>query len=148
VDAKTEKPLTGAGFTIKVKDGIGFETLTFTKQADGKYFFDEKGTVMDLMVDKNGEVVILGLPMGAIWIEESVVPAGYFPVTARKAKITKETSAIKPIEIKVPNNRSVALGMDNDWWALPAMIAVALLLLGGAAFLVIKRRKKLRGSEE
>ena len=148
VDAKTEKPLTGAGFSIKVKDGLGFETLTFTKQADGKYFFDEKGTVMDLMVDKNGEVVILGLPMGTIWIEESVVPTGYFPVTARKAEITKDTSAVKPIEIKVPNNRSVALGMDNDWWELPAMIAGALLLLGGAAFLVIKRRKKLRGSEE
>lgn len=148
VDAKTEKPLTGAGFSIKVKDGLGFETLTFTKQADGKYFFDENGKEMDLMVDKNGEVVILGLPMGAIWIEESVVPTGYFPVTARKAEITKETSAVKPIEIKVPNNRSVALGMDNDRWELPAMIAGALLLLGGAAFLVIKRRKKLKGSEE
>lgn len=71
-----------------------------------------------------------------------------FPVTARKAEITKETSAVKPIEIKVPNNRSVALGMDNDRWELPAMIAGALLLLGGAAFLVIKRRKKLKGSEE
>ena len=85
--------------------------------------------------------------MGAIWIEESVVPSGYFPVTARKAEITKETSAIKPIEIKVPNNRSVKLGMDNDWWELPAMIAGALLLLGGAAFFVIKRKRKMKGSE-
>lgn len=148
LDAKTEKPLTGAGFSIKVKDGLGFETLTFTKQADGKYFFDENGKEMDLMVDKNGEVVILGLPMGAIWIEESVVPTGYFPVTARKAEITKETSAVKPIEIKVPNNRSVKLGLDNDWWEFPAMIMGAVLLLGGTAFFVIKRKKKLRGSEE
>lgn len=147
VDAKTEKPLTGAGFSLKVKDGLGFETLTFTKQVDGKYSFDENGKEMDLMVDKNGEVVILGLPMGAIWIEESVVPSGYFPVTARKAEITKETSAVKPIEIKVPNNRSVALGMDNDWWELPAMIAGALLLLGGAAFFVIKRKRKMKESE-
>ena len=148
VDAKTEKPLTGAGFSLKVKDGLGFETLTFTKQVDGKYFFDGSGRETDLMVDKNGEVVILGLPMGTIWIEESVVPTGYFPVTARKAEITKETSAIKPLEIKIPNSKSVKLGLDNDWWELPAMIAGALLLLGGAAFLVIKRRKKLRGSEE
>lgn len=148
LDAKTKKPLTGAGFRIKVKDGTGFATLPFTRQEEGKYFFDGNGRETDLMVDKNGEVVILGLPMGAIWIEESVVPSGYFPVTARKAEITKETSAIKPIEIKVPNNRSVKLGMDNDWWELPAMIMGAVLLLGGAAFLVIKRRKKLRGSEE
>ena len=75
------------------------------------------------------------------------MPSGYFPVTARKAEITKETSAIKPIEIKVPNNRSVKLGMDNDWWELPAMIAGALLLLGGAAFFVIKRKRKMKGSE-
>ena len=36
LDADTNKPLTGAGFSIKVKDGLGFATLTFTKQADGK----------------------------------------------------------------------------------------------------------------
>ena len=148
IDAATNKPLTGAGFRIKVKDGLGFETLTFTKQADGKYFYDAKGTVMDLMVDGNGEAFIIGLPMGAIWIEESVVPTGYFPVTARKAEITKETSADKPIEIKVPNNKSVKLGLDNDWWEFPAMIGGCVLLLaGGVAFFIIKRRKKNKGSE-
>lgn len=148
IDAKTNKPLTGAGFRIKVKDGLGFETLTFTKQADGKYFYNAKGTVMDLMVDGNGEAFILGLPMGAIWIEESVVPTGYFPVTARKAEITKETSADKPIEIKVPNNKSVKLGLDNDWWEFLAMIGGCVLLLaGGVAFFIIKRRKKNKGSE-
>lgn len=147
-DATTGKPITGAGFRIKVKDGLGFETLTFTKQEDGKYFYDAKGTVMDLMVDANGEAFILGLPMGAIWIEESVVPAGYFPVTARKAEITKETSADKPIEIKVPNSKSVKLGLDNDWWEFPAMIGGCVLLLaGGVAFFIIKRRKKNKGSE-
>ena len=148
LDAATNRPLTGAGFRIKVKDGTGFATLPFTRQEEGKYFFDGNGRETDLMVDKNGEVVILGLPMGTIWIEESVVPAGYFPVTARKAEITKETSALSPIEIKVPNNRSVKLGLDNDWWEFPAMILCALLLLGGTAFFVIKRKKKLRGWEE
>ena len=145
LDAKTGKPLTGAGFRIKVKDGTGFATLSFTKQEDGKYFFDENGKETDLMVDKNGEVVILGLPMGAVWIEESVVPKGYFPVTARKAEITKETSALSPMVIKVPNSKSVKLGLDNDWWEIPAMIAGAVLLLGSAAFLVIKRKKKRLG---
>ena len=145
LDAKTGKPLTGAGFRIKVKDGTGFATLSFTKQEDGKYSFDGNGRETDLMVDKNGEVVILGLPMGTIWIEESVVPAGYFPVTARKAEITKETSALSPMVIKVPNSKSVKLGLDNDWWEIPAMIAGAALLLGGAAFLVIKRKKKRLG---
>ncbi len=142
LDAKTKKPLTGAGFRIKVKDDTGFATLSFTKQEDGKYFFDGNGRETDLMVDKNGEVVILGLPMGTIWIEESVVPAGYFPVTARKAEITKETSALSPMVIKVPNSKSVKLGLDNDWWEIPAMIAGAVLLLGSAVVLYVRRKNK------
>lgn len=142
LDAATNRPLTGAGFRIKVKDGTGFATLSFTKQEDGKYFFDKNGKEMDLMVDKNGEVVILGLPMGAVWIEESVVPAGYFPVTARKAEITKETSALSPMVIKVPNSKSVKLGLDNDWWEIPAMIAGAVLLLGSAVVLYVRRKNK------
>jgi len=148
IDASTEKPITGAGFRFKVKDGLGFETLTFSQQEDGKFVFDEKGTVMDLMVDANGEVFVHGLPLGDVWIEESVVPNGYFPVAARKIEVTPEMSAVKPLEIKIPNSKSVKLGMDTDWWEFPAMIAGAVLLLGGAAFLIIKRKKKLRGSEE
>lgn len=142
LDAATNRPLTGAGFRIKVKDGTGFATLPFTRQEEGKYFFDGNGRETDLMVDKNGEVVILGLPMGTIWIEESVVPAGYFPVTARKAEITKETSALSPMVIKVPNSKSVKLGLDNDWWEIPAMIAGAVLLLGSAVVLYVRRKNK------
>ena len=51
-------------------------------------------------------------------------------------------------EVIAPEAYSIDPALDNDWWELPAMIAGALLLLGGAAFLVIKRRKKLRGSEK
>ena len=142
LDADTNKPLTGAGFSIKVKDSLGFATLTFTKQADGKYIFDKDGKDTVLMVDNNGEVIILGMPLGAVWIEESVVPAGYFPVTARKAEITKETSALSPMVIKVPNSKSVKLGLDNDWWEIPAMIAGAVLLLGGAVVLYVRRKNK------
>ena len=142
LDSDTNKPLTGAGFSIKVKDGLGFATLTFTKQADGKYIFDKDGKDTVLMVDNNGEVIILGMPLGAVWIEESVVPAGYFPVTARKAEITKDTSALKPLEIKIPNSKSVKLGLDNDWWEIPAMIAGAVLLLGGAVVLYVRRKNK------
>ena len=135
-------PLTGAGFRIKVKEGTGCVTLSFTKQEDGKYSFDGNGKETDLMVDKNGEVVVLGLPVGTIWIEESVVPKGYFPVTARKAEITKETSALSPMVIKVPNSKSVKLGLDNDWWEIPAMIAGAVLLLGSAVVLYVRRKNK------
>lgn len=94
------------------------------------------------MVDNNGEVIILGMPLGAVWIEESIVPAGYFPVTSRKAEITKDTSALKPLEVKIPNSKSVKLGLDNDWWEIPAMIAGAVLLLGSAVVLYVRRKNK------
>lgn len=147
VDATTNKPLTGAGFRIKIKDGLGFEALAFTRMEDGSYFFDEDGKVMDLMVNGKGEITILGLPLGAVWIEESIVPEGYFPFAARKAEITKETSLDKPLAIKVENSKFVKLGMDSDWWEFPALIGACLLACGGAVFFFIRRRKKIRKSE-
>lgn len=148
IDAKTGKPLTGAGFRIKVKDGLGFETLSFTRMDDGKYFFDENGSIMDLMVDKNGTITILGLPLGVAWVEESIVPENYFPIAAVKIEITKETSLDKPLEIKVENSKFVKLGLDSDWWEFPALIVgCALLLGGGVAFFIIRRRRKINQTE-
>ena len=141
IDAATNKPLMGAAFRIKVKDGMGFVTLAFTKQEDGKYVFDEKGAVMDLPVDKNGEVSIIGLPLGTVWVEESIVPEGYFPISATKIEVTKEASAVKPLSLTVKNNKFVKLGLDSDWWEFPALIGACLLLLGGGVLLAIKRRK-------
>ena len=148
IDASTEKPISGAGFRFKVKDGLGFEVLTFTKRGDGKYIYDAKGTVMDLMVDNNGEVYVHGLPLGDVWIEESIVPTGYFPVSARKIEVTSEMSAVKPLEIKIPNNKSVKLGMDTDKYNVFIAIGACLLVCGGVAFFIIKRRRKLKGSGE
>jgi len=89
---------------VKVDASTGFRALTLTKQADGAFMLDESGSVTDLMVDKYGEALILGLPLGDVWIEESVVSEGYFPVSARKAEITRENSATKPMEIKITNS--------------------------------------------
>ena len=143
VIAHTDDPLTGTGFCIKVKDGIGFEALTFTQQKDGTFFFDENGKIMDLMVNENGELTIYGLPLGSVWIEESIVPEGYFPIPAVKAEITKETSADAPLEITIENNKFVKLGMDSDWWEFPAlMMDIALAIGGTVTFIVLKRKKR------
>ena len=142
IDASTSKPLTGAGFRIKMKDGLGFETLTFTKQTDGCFFFDPNGTVMDMSVDNNGKVTVYGLPVGDIWIEESIVPDGYFPIAAAHIKLENEHTSAKPFEITIKNNRSVKLGMDSDWWEFPALVFGALLLMGGGVFFVVKRKKR------
>ena len=142
VDAKTGNPLTGAGFRIKIKDGLGFETLTFTQMEDGSYFFDENGTVMDMMVDVNGEIILYGLPIGDVWIEESIVPEGYFPISAQKAEIIKETSFNNPLVMEIENSVFVKLGMDSDWWEFPALMLGIALALGGAVTLIVVKRKK------
>ena len=142
VDAKTGNPLTGAGFRIKMKDGLGFETLTFTQMEDGSFFFDENGTVMDMMVDVNGEIILYGLPLGDVWIEESIVPEGYFPISAQKAEITKETSFENPLVMEIENSVFVKLGMDSDWWEFPALMLGIALALGCAVTLIVVKRKK------
>lgn len=141
VDSATGRPLMGAGFRIKVRDGLGFETLTFTQQEDGSFFYDANGTVMDMMVDGNGEIMIYGLPLGNIWIEESIVPDGYFPNPAAKVEITKNNKADNPYEITIKNSKYVKLGMDSDWWEFPALMLGIALAVSGVVLVVIKRKK-------
>lgn len=85
VHAETKQPLTGAGFTFKTKAFLGFETLRFTKLENGWYMRDDHGSVTELMVDDKGEIAVLGLPLDTeVYIEESTVPNGFFPIRPTK----------------------------------------------------------------
>ena len=146
-EATTGNPLTGAGFKINIRDGLGFETLSFTKLENGSYFYDPNGTVMDMMVDGKGEILIHGLPLGDLWIEESIVPEGYFPVSAARIELKKDNTASVPFEITIKNSKYVKLGMDSDWWEFPALMLGIVLALGGAVTFVVIKRKKTKKSE-
>lgn len=145
IDASTNNALTGAGFRIKVKTDDGFTALGFTHQQDGSYFYDENGTVFDLMVDTTGEITILGLPLGTVWIEESVTPDGYFPISSQKLEITKDMTSEDPHELTIKNSKYVKLGMDSDWWEFPALIIGILLVVGIGVFVFVRSRKRRRG---
>ena len=147
VDAKSGNPLAGAGFCIKIMGKDDFEILKFRKESDGSYFFDPKGTTTDMITDGTGEITIYGLPLGTVWIEESVTPDGYFPISAQKVELTKEHTLSNPFVIQIDNHKFVKLGMDSDWWEFPALCGGVLLLLGGlaaAAIVVAKKRRNLR----
>ena len=147
VDAKSGNPLAGAGFCIKIMGKDDFEILKFRKEADGSYFFDPKGTTTDMITDGTGEITIYGLPLGTVWIEESITPDGYFPISAQKIELTKEHTLSNPFVITIDNHKFVKLGMDSDWWEFPALCGGILLVLGGlvaAAIIVAKKRKRLR----
>ncbi|MBR7130124.1 MAG: hypothetical protein IKD05_07610, partial [Tidjanibacter sp.] len=77
-----------------------------------------------------------------VWIEESIVPEGYFPISAQKAEITKETSFENPLVMNIENSVFVKLGMDSDWWEFPALMLGIALALGGAVTLIVVKRKK------
>lgn len=98
-------PLTGAGFSFKVKDGfldLGFKTLKFEKLENGWYKQSENGTIDTIMVDKNGEAFIMCLPIGDVWLEETVVPKGYFPVAATKLTFTSDHCVKEPCRSLFP----------------------------------------------
>ena len=147
VDAKSGNPLAGAGFCIKVQGESDFVILKFRKESDGSYFYDAKGTVTDMITDGTGEITIYGLPLGTVWIEESITPDGYFPISAQKVELTKENTNGNPFVIRIDNHKFVKLGMDSDWWEFPALCGGILLLLGGlvaALIIVVKKRRNLR----
>ena len=146
IDAGSGNPLMGAGFEIKVKSDNGFETLKFVKNSDGSYFYDPQGNVTELMVDGMGEITLYGMPLGDIWVEETTVPDGYFPISAQKLTITKEMNDAAPYEMTIKNNKFVKLGMNSDWWEFPALCGGVLLLLVGGVVAIIYLRKK-RGCE-
>lgn len=144
VHAETKKPLAGAGFSLKVKAGLGFKTLTFTKAEDGKYVFDEKGKDTKLMVNANGELLVIGVPLGEVWLEESVVPAGFFPVTARKLVMTEDYTFEVPFETTVENALGVKLGIDSDKYNVLIAIGITLLGAGVVTWRVIAAKKAVK----
>ncbi|MBO7404738.1 MAG: hypothetical protein J6V24_07220, partial [Clostridia bacterium] len=145
VDASTGNPLAGAGFRVKVKNGDGFATLSFRLQDDGSYFCDPDGSIQEVMTDGTGELRFYGLPLGDIWVEESITPEGYFPISAQKVTLTREHTSVEPFSLTITNYKFVKLGMDSDWWEFPALCLGILLLLGSGVTAVVLVRRRKRG---
>ena len=151
VHAETKQPLTGAGFTFKTKAFLGFETLRFTKLENGWYMRDDHGSVTELMVDDEGEITVLGLPLDTeVYIEESTVPSGFFPNPAYKVVLTEDYTFEVPLETTITNTPSVKLGIDSDQYDVPIAIGITLLGVGVVAWRVIaaKRALKKKKNEE
>lgn len=87
------------------------------------------------MVDKNGELTVIGVPITDVWIEESVVPAGFFPNPAYKVTMTEDYTFEVPFETTIENSPSVKLGIDNDKYNV--LIAIGITVLG-AGLIVLR----------
>lgn len=94
------------------------------------------------MVNANGELFVIGLPLGDVWMEESVVPKGFFPAAAVKMIITKNHCVEEPLTVTIPNSPSVRLGMDTDKYNVLIAIGLCLAGVGTVIWRVLARRKR------
>jgi uncharacterized surface anchored protein len=144
IHASEQKPLTGAGFSLKVKNGLFFTTLRFLRLENGWYKVDTNGDVSELMVNGNGEIMVIGLPLGEVWLEETTAPKGYFPVPAQKLELTADHTFDMPLAVTVENNPAVKLGIDSDKYNPLIAIGACVLVAAGAVAKYVLWKKRLR----
>lgn len=130
----------GAAFQLKTADKLT-TPLTFTVK-DGVYWYDAKGGISTIQMDKNAEALIYGLPAGKYQLEETVVPANFFPAVPQNVEITVTNTSEAPKEVVVVNTPTVKLGIDSDKFNVVIAIALTVLIGGGLAGHNILRRHK------
>jgi uncharacterized surface anchored protein len=141
VHAKTQKPLMGAAFQLKAADKLT-TSLTFTVK-NGVYWYDAKGNVTTIEMDKNAEALVYGLPVGKYVLEETVVPTNFFPAVPQNIEIAMMNTSEAPKEVVVVNTPTVKLGIDSDKFNVVIAIALTILIGGGlAAYTIIRRKRK------
>ena len=149
VHSETNKPVTGAGFTFKVKAFLGFNTLKFTQLENGWYMRDNNGKLTELMVDKNGTLTVLGLPLDTeVYVEESKVPEGFFPNPAQKVILTADNTYEIPLETTIVNAPAVKLGIDSDKYNVLIAAGITLLGVGVIVWRVVAAKKALKKKEK
>lgn len=144
-DAKSGSPLSCAGFQIKVRNGLLFSALPFTKLPDGSYRYSPDGKAESILTGADGTLTFYGIPEGEVWIEETVTPEGYFAISATKADITSETTFRTPLTVHLKNSPFVKLGKDSDKWNIPIAVTAVLFLSAGVSYLIFRKKQKKRG---
>lgn len=109
---------------------------------NGVYWYDAKGSVSTIQMDKNAEALIYGLPVGKYQLEETVVPTNFFPAVPQAVEIAMTNTSEAPKEVVVVNTPTVKLGIDSDKFNVVIAIALTVLIGGGlAAYTIIRRRR-------
>ena len=85
IDGRTNEEIKGATFQIKKSDNT---VVKFVKEADGKYRYDENGTVTSLVSTNLSSYTIALLPEGEYILEELSVP---YPYVLASKQIERET---------------------------------------------------------
>ena len=140
IHSVTKQPLAGAEFQLKA-DGDLNTPLRYTEK-DGVFWYDPKGVVTTITLNSDCEALVYGLPEGRVYLEESKVPDGYFPIAPVACTITLEHTSEAPLEVTVANTPAVKLGLDTDRYNVAIAVGSALVLLSGLGAVWLSRRGK------
>ena len=140
IHSVTKQPLAGAEFQLKADGDLG-APLRFTEKG-GVFWYDPKGAVNTITLNGDCEALVYGLPAGKVYLEESKVPDGYFPIAPVACTITLEHTSEAPLEVTVANAPAVKLGLDTDRYNVVIAVGSALVLLSGLGAVWLSRRGK------
>lgn len=135
-DKNSGEKLAGAGFEVR-KDDVNGDKLTFSKNEDGDYTYDEDGTVTEVFTGESGTVTIHGLDEGMYYFKETTAPTGYHIANSPQGY---DASA----EIKAPNGEATSVvAKDTNLTntklsSLPSTggIGTTIFTIGGCAIMV------------
>ena len=144
IDRATNKPLDGAEFTLYGEDG---KEIKLTKDKDGAYFPDEKGSAIISTVD--GVAIVKDLIDQKYTLREVTVPKGYVgytePIPFEMEARDTEKDPFPVIVYNSPEGHKEGSGAKTGrdglpMWALYGGIGL-LVLAAGVGVLYLRKRK-------
>lgn len=167
--AKTFNPvLTGDEYKnviFKLTNADGSKvTLAEDNGGDGKYIFDKTGTVTDLKLDADKNLIISGLAAGTYYLDETATAAGYNLLKGKikividpkysenKETITgyNTTTTIEPddtntVKVNVVNKKGFTLPSTGGQ-GMVALVAAGICLMAAMVALMVSYMRKRRNA--
>ena len=152
IDNTTQAALTGAEFTLSATEGG--EAIHFVQTSAGHYTkaVDGQTGTTTLAVDNNGKLILSGLKAGTYYLTETKAPAGGYKVPSKPFTLTVKDDDNDGIadgfttgyaEVKVENSKGFSLpSTGGAGTVMFAVGGVALIALGGAMIVVLRKKSK------
>lgn len=154
MDGETEKALAGATFTLS-KNADGSNPIALVSEGNNVYRVaktGETGTVTEITTDDTGKFTIKGLDADTYYLTETQAPAGYNklagPITiviGENGVVNGTTEAPQGVnEVKVLNQTGAELPSTGGMGTTIFYIIGAILVIGAAVLLIVRKRMNMR----